>query len=238
MNCKSILIGGAKMTRKIAGIFGWDRKNYVAALSLAVTIILSAAPSFADTYNMATFIGGIYGGDANAQSPFSPSIHQGGAISGGFIIDTTQTPGAGSGYVNNFFTGYPDIANIPAASAFNINLGTANLTFSLADALWGAAAIQFNNGNFNGFFYDTHFTYTDSREYDFSIQGRTWNISYIDPASGYPGQQYVSGYIDGMTLGDRFTPVVPGAPVPEPATILLLGAGLAGLGLVRRRAKK
>jgi hypothetical protein len=226
------------MTKAIRSIFGWSGKNYFAALSLAVTIIISAVPSFADTYNMATFTGGIYGGNANAQAPFSPSINQGGAISGSFIIDTTQTPGAGSGYVNNFFSGFPDIASIPATSAFSINLGAANLIFSLADALSGAAAIQFNNGTFNGFFYDTNFTYTDGRAYDFSIQGKTWNISYIDPASGYPSQQYVSGYINGMTLGDRFTPVVPGAPVPEPSTIFLLGAGLAGLGLVCRRAKR
>lgn len=40
-------------------------------------------------------------------------------------------------------------------------------------------------------------------------------------------------YWNGFTFG---TPVA--APVPEPGTLLLLGAGLAGLGLVRRRAKR
>lgn len=207
-------------------------KTHIASLFLAAIITLSAIPSFADTYKMATFTGAIYGGNANAQAPFYPTIYQGEAISGSFIIDTSQVPGAGSGYVNNFFSNYPDIANIPATSAFNINLGAANLTFSLADALWGAAAIQFNNGVFNGFFYDTNFMYTDGREYDFTIQGKTWNISYIDPALGYPTQQYVSGYIGGMTLGDIYTPIVPDDnPVPEPSTMVLLCVGVLGFAV-------
>jgi hypothetical protein len=176
-------------------------KTFFATLSLAITLIISAIPSFADTYNAATFTGGIYGGNANAQAPFYPSINQGGSISGNFIIDNNLIPGANSSYVNVFFSDFPAIADIPAANAFTINLGASNLTFSLADALLGAAAIQFNNGIFNGFFFDTNFTYTDGRKYDFVVQGRTWNISYIDPQLGYPTTQYVSGYINGMTLG-------------------------------------
>ena len=41
-----------------------------------------------------------------------------------------------------------------------------------------------------------------------------------------------NGAIDNVTLG---APLQPGAPVPEPATVLLLGAGLLGLGASRRR---
>lgn len=44
-----------------------------------------------------------------------------------------------------------------------------------------------------------------------------------------------------FTIDDFTAPFVsgqPNNPVPEPSTLFLLGAGLAGLGFVRRRAKK
>lgn len=202
------------------------------AAFLAMWVVGATIPAFADTYHTATFTGHINPGNANVKTPFNSVLTQGGPISGSFVIDDNLIPASNSGFVNVFFSSFPDIANIPAATAFTINLGTASLTFTLADAIQNSGAIQFNNGQFSGFFFDADFMFTDNKPYRFDDQGGTWSIKLLDQLGGSPvplTSAKVNGHIDGMTIGQLYNPNSPTTPIPEPATMLLLGSGLIGL---------
>ena len=59
-------------------------------------------------------------------------------------------------------------------------------------------------------------------------------VSFVWFGSGVPGSQYFEVYDPGFnTIGSGET-----APVPEPATLLLLGSGLLGLAGLGKRVKK
>ena len=212
------------------------------AAFLAMWVVGATIPAFADTYHTATFTGHINPGNANVRAPFNSVLTQSGPISGSFVIDDNLIPAPNSGFVNVFFSSFPDIANIPAATAFTINLGTASLTFTLADAIQNSGAIQFNNGQFRGFFFDSDFMFTDNKPYRFDDQGGTWRIILLDQLGGSQvplSGNKVNGVITGMTIGEIYNPTSPTAPVPEPTTMLLLGSGLLGLaGYGRKRLFK
>lgn len=209
----------------------------ISVMSIFTVALFIAAniPVFADTYHNATFTGNISPGNANVKAPFNSVLTPGGPISGSFIIDDNMIPASNSGYVNVFFSSFPDIANIPAATAFTINLGTPSLTFTLADAIQNSGAIQFYNGNFRGFFFDADFIFTDNNPYRFDNQGGTWNIKLLDQLGGSPvplTSAKVNGVITGMTLGQ---PYIPPSSVPLPASIYLLGFGLMSIAGIRRK---
>ncbi len=215
------------------------RFSAIAALA-TVLVVAGSTFSFADTYNLVTFTGNINPGNANVKSPFNSVLTQGGAISGSFVIDNNLIPASGSGFVNVPFSSFPDIANIPPSTAFTIDLGSPSLTFTLADAIQNSGAIQFNNGQFRGFFFVADFLFTDGNPYRFDDQGGTWSIKLLDQIGGAPvplTSAKVSGVITGMTVGAPFVPSTPAA-VPEASTLLLLGGGLVGLVACGKRLKK
>ena len=203
--------------------------------SVLVALATIAAPTvaMADTYTLANFSGGVFGGNANAQSPFDlAGITQGMVLSGSFLIDNNITPGPG--FENVLFSSYPDAAAIPDAVEFSFNIGSLNFTAAGA----ALAGIQYNNGNFNGFAYSKDFTFQNTA-FNLTISGGTFSIADVAPIP----RNYVNGFINigngGVTGGTPYTPPAVGGPaVPEPATwaLMISGFGLAGVALRRRRA--
>ena len=203
----------------------------------AIWVVCAHMPAFADTYYIADFSGAMYGG-SNVDHPFlGNGFNPNGPVTGSFVYDAQLIPKPSSEFSNVFFSSFPDMGKIPAATAFTINLGKTPLTFTLADAMEGSGAIQYNpKGQFNGFFFVTDFTF-EGQQYQFADQGGQWNIQAL--VGGNPdGVNLVSGYINNYdsSLKDigEYTP----SGVPLPGTVWLLGSGLLGLGGLGLRRKK
>jgi hypothetical protein len=207
----------------------------ISSLAFGVAVVLlTANVASADVYTSANFSGGIFGGGANVKSPFIGTITPGSSFSGGLVFDNAKIPAAGSGFVNVGFGSFPDIASIPAATAFHFSIGS--LSFNLNnDPL---AAIQYNNGKFNGFAAHDLFSFSGS-QYDLSIQGGTFSI-FLAPGGNDTGGPLVNGFINignaSLTGQTPFTPAVAGA-VPEPSTWAMMILGFAGVGFMAYRRR-
>jgi hypothetical protein len=216
-------------------------KLSIRSLALAAGFFILPATVLGDSYHSATFSGQIAGGNANVKAPFAGNgFTQGGPITGNFVYDDNLIPSSGSGFVNVFFSSFPDIAQIPPATAFSLSIG--GLTFDLADAetpMFGTqeAAIQYNNGNFNGFFYISDFLF-QGNPYELSLQGGT--LAIVPLVGGFPGfNSLVNGHLNigNNSLADIsvFTPTSPIAPTPETSSVALWGISLIGIGLLLRK---
>jgi hypothetical protein len=216
------------------------RNYFIAGLVMLMTLAL-ASPGLADTYHSADFSGSINGGNSNCKYPFNTIISQGGPVSGNFVYDDQLIP-ASSPFpgVNVKFSSFPDIGLIPPATAFTIDLGAIALTFTLADAIQNSGAIQYLNGQFNGFFFVTDFDFfVDNRPYRLAIQGLVFSIKLLDQIGGSP-VPLTSAFVNGklITSLTNVQPYVPSSPAPLPPTIVLLGSSLAGLIGMRKVCKK
>jgi PEP-CTERM motif len=93
-----------------------------------------------------------------------------------------------------------------------------------------------DHGQFNGFFFVSDFLFQGST-HRFNDQGGAFNIRLL--VNGAPtGSNLVNGAIDigdaNLTIQD-YTPGQTGPqPIPEPVSLLLFGAGLAGAAMRRR----
>src|SRR5579859_4428740 len=126
---------------------------------MSIKVILTAAAlvfgfgaslAQADTYTSADFQLRI--GSVKSTSAFSGVLFGAETFNGSLVFDNNLVPGAGTGFQNIFFSTFPDIADIPSASALSLPFPGVQ-TFTLDDALiefpTQDAAIQYNNGAFN-----------------------------------------------------------------------------------------
>jgi hypothetical protein len=206
------------------------RSTSLSAALAALLTLAAGPPAWAGPYHSADFADHLNSAP-NIWSPFSGVLHTGGGITGNFVFDDNLVPAARSGFVDVSFSSFPDIAHIPGATAFRINLG-GGIDLTLTDAVMGQAAIQYKHGHFNGFFFEGNFTF-HGHPYDLEIRGSVFDITAADAGTGFPtGQKLVNGALNignqDLTNFHLFTPPLLTA-APEPASLTLLGLGSLGL---------
>ena len=207
---------------------------------------LASTPAWAaPIYKSADFAGGLNSVTSSMKSQltaagfnsalFNCSTCAGATSVTGKVIFDSSLPVPGGGAVNVFSIGaIPNVAN---GLIFDLDIDGISLEFG-APGVQGGPAVQYLNGAFNGFFFAEDFLAPDGQtQVRFNLQGGTFNLRKL--TNGTPGATLFTGFLtvgaNGLTNVQNFDPSAPPQGVPEPGTLALVGAALAGAFALRRR---
>ncbi len=115
-------------------------------------------------------------------------------------------------------------STIDSLTAINLIIGSMNYSLSDVDFKSGSQSLIY--GSLNG-------TPIRGGTDDFWLR---WDTSSMSPLEFVYSSSGTEGFWKSQNF-DSFT-IASSAPIPEPSTIILLGAGIIGLAVCRRKAKK
>jgi hypothetical protein len=151
---------------------------------------------------------------------------------------------------NTNLSGSPGKFQSTSSTASSVTATIYGITFLLPNAQ-GTSAYDTTPTNFQSYTYDSVYggsgdalTISLTSSFapvwgNFFADGGDWtnNFGWLIGYNSNYNTPATQGYVDGTPLAD-YVPVPGVAPVPIPPSILLLGGGIGGLGLIRRKRAK